>query len=342
MIVSNSTLLTETKLIRIIFCQVILAMFIGLSSLFIGGENIDPLIILSNLFNPNPENYTSWILLYLRVPRIILAFIVGGALAMVGAVFQVIFRNPLATPYTLGIASGGALGAVSVLVLNDFLFHWGPFSTQQFASLLGSSLIALVIYMIASQQRSLSMPTLLLAGVTMGILCNAGIICMRYLATPHGLYAIEHWLIGGIQVNGFREIATMAPLLISGLGLLLWQIPNLNQIAMGDELAAGYGVDVTRTQKLVFIGGSMVTSAVVAIVGPIGFVGLIVPHMVKRLSGVDQRIVVPISFLAGGTFLILCDTMARSLFYPTELPVGIITAIAGGPFFLHLLLRKNL
>jgi iron complex transport system permease protein len=185
------------------------------------------------------------------------------------------------------------------------------------------------------------MQTLLLAGVTLGILCNAGILFARHLAGPYGLYAIERWLIGGIEVIGYQQFAAMLPLLAPGLGLILLQLPSLNQLALGDDLAAGFGVDVQTVQRQIFIGGSVATGAVVAAVGPIGFVGLIVPHAVRRLTGYDGRLVLPAAFLAGGTFLVMCDTLARTLFYPTELPVGIITALAGGPFFLHLLLQET-
>jgi iron complex transport system permease protein len=280
------------------------------------------------------------ILLMQRLPRVILGFLVGGALALAGAVFQVLLRNPLAEPYTLGITGGAALGAAAAINIPALNLRLGPFSTVQLCALAGAGLTIALVYRLARRPEGISMGTLLLAGVTIGILSSALILLVRYLISPHLLLAVDRWLMGGLDVVGYRELAALFPLLLPGLGLMLMQMNTLNLLAFGEELAAGHGVDVAAAQRQAFLGAALVTAAVVSLAGPIGFVGLIIPHAVRRLSGFDQRIVLPAAFLTGGAFLVLCDILSRTLVAPMELPVGIITALIGGPIFIRLLLRR--
>lgn len=275
-----------------------------------------------------------------RLPRILLGFIVGGTLAAVGCVFQALFRNPLATPYTLGVTGGGTLGAYAALSFSFLHFSLGPLSSVQFFALLGSLTILLLIAAVARRAQGVSMTTLLLAGVTLGIMCSAFILLFRYIAEPHILVSMDRWTMGRLDVVGFRSLASLWPLVLPGLGLLALQIHVLNPLSLGQDLALGQGVDVERVQRQCLMGGALATAAVVSLAGPIGFVGLIVPHVVRRLSGTDHRLVLPASFLAGGAFLVLCDTVARTVLAPTEIPVGVITALVGGPFFITLLLRR--
>lgn len=282
-----------------------------------------------------------------RVPRVLLGFCAGGTLALVGAAFQVILRNPLADPYTLGITGGGALGATLVFLVPGLARQWGPLDSVPLGALAGAVAVTALIYTLARRRGGLVQSnTLLLAGVTVGIFCGALILAVRYFLSPNLLVLMDRWLMGGLGVVGYRELAGLPPLLLPGLGLLLMQMPALNQLALGEDIAAGYGVQVGRVQTLCFLGGSLATAAVVALVGPIGFVGLLAPHIVRRLSGVDQRIVLPASFLAGGAFLAACDALARILLprlgvSSMELPVGVLTALVGGPFFIWLLLRRT-
>jgi len=152
---------------------------------------------------------------------------------------------------------------------------------------------------------------------------------------------MDHWLMGGLDIVGYRSLAALLPLLLPGAGMLFMQMGSYNLLALGEEMALGYGVDVISVQRLSLIGGGLATAGAVSIAGPIGFVGLLVPHAVRRLSGFDHRILLPASFLAGGTLLVICDTIARTIVAPTEMPVGIITALVGGPFFIYLLFRKK-
>jgi iron complex transport system permease protein len=275
-----------------------------------------------------------------RLPRVLLGFMVGGTLAAVGCVFQVLFRNPLATPYTLGVTGGGTLGAYIALSFSCFHFSKGPFSSVQLFALLGSLAVLLLIYAVARRAQGVSMTTLLLAGVTIGIMCSAFILLIRYIAEPNILVAMERWTMGRLDVVGFSGMAILWPLLLPGLGLLGLQVGVLNQLSLGRELALGHGVDVEHVQRACLIGGALATAAVVSLAGPIGFVGLIVPHTARRISGTDHRLVLPASFLMGGAFLVLCDTLARTVLAPTEIPVGVITALVGGPCFIYLLLCR--
>lgn len=306
---------------------------------FIGGETILPGRVIEDL-RSGIWSIGTHIVIEQRLPRVILGLLAGGALAMTGAVFQVILRNPLAEPYTLGVTGGGAVGASLAFFYPSLVLSIGPFSTVQLLSVAGSSIILAVLYLMAKRQAGLSMSTLLLAGVTMGIICGSIILLLRYLSGPHQLIVMDRWLMGGLDILGGGEIASLMPLLVPGIGFLIMTIPSLNHLGFGRELAAGQGVDVTRIQRFAFIGGSLATAAVVSLAGPIGFVGLIVPHAVRRLSGGDQRIVVPAAWFAGGIFLVVCDTFARTIIAPMEMPVGVLTALCGGPFFLFILLRK--
>ncbi len=333
-------LVTRRYLILLSMAYLLLALLALLIAPFIGGETVRVRQVVHDVFH-HTWNIQTEIFFYQRIPRVLLAFLVGGSLALAGSVFQVILRNPLATPYTLGVTGGGALGAVIAILTPGLSLTWGPFSSVQLTALLGAGLTLGLIYGLARRSKSISTNTLLLAGVTVGILCGALILFVRYLASPHLLVAMDHWLMGGLDIVGYRSLAALLPLLLPGAGMLFMQMGSYNLLALGEEMALGYGVDVISVQRLSLIGGGLVTAAAVSIAGPIGFVGLLVPHAIRRLSGFDHRILLPASFLAGGTLLVACDTIARTLVAPTEMPVGIITALVGGPFFIYLLFRKK-
>ncbi|HOJ58769.1 MAG TPA: iron ABC transporter permease [bacterium] len=276
-----------------------------------------------------------------RVPRVVLAACVGGTLAVVGAAFQVILRNPLAEPYTLGITGGASVGAVLAILFPALQFTWSVFSSVQLFALIGAFAVLLMIYSLARRPEGFAVYTLLLAGVTLSIVSAGAVMFLRYAASPNYLVQMDRWMMGGLDVTGYQELAALFPLLIPGLGILFSCMVELNHLALGEELALGHGVDVPAVYQRVFFGGGVATAAAVSLSGPIGFVGLIVPHAVRRLSGYDHRIVLPASFFMGGALLAACDTVARTLFSPTEIPVGIITALAGGPLFLRILLRRS-
>jgi len=259
------------------------------------------------------------IVLNQRLPRVALAFMAGGALAVAGAVFQALLRNPLATPHTLGVSAGGALGA-SVAMFFGLSGPGGwPVGGVQLLALAGSLCVVALIYALSRHRARLSTFKLLLAGVTLSLVCSAVIMFVRYLAEPNKLVILDRWLMGGLAVRGYS---------------------GLNQLLFGEELAAGRGVNVGAVQAAAFIAGSVLTASVVSVAGPIGFVGLIVPHVFRMIVGPDHRVLLFASFFGGGAFLTVADTLARTLFAPTELPVGVLTAMMGGPFFLALLVGK--
>lgn len=284
------------------------------------------------------QDVDAFIFYQLRLPRVFLSLVVGGSLAMTGAAFQVILRNPLAEPFTLGVTGGAAVGAVLALTVGGLSFRFGPLSSVQFFALAGAGLAMFLVYQLARRPQGISMSVLLLAGVTVSILSGGLVMLIRYLANPHLLVVMDRWLMGGLETIGYGDLKTISPFIVAGIILLLFQMPSLNHVSLGKAMAAGHGVEVAKVQRMTFIGGSLLTAGVVSLAGPIGFVGLIVPHAVRRLSGFDQRVVLPAAFLLGGAFLAVCDTAARMVIAPREIPVGVITALVGGPIFIKILL----
>lgn len=286
------------------------------------------------------QNLDASILFLTRVPRILLAALTGAALAVSGAAFQALLRNPLATPYTLGISSGGALGAVLAIKLGLDVTLWN-LTGVPIAAFLGSTVAIGLVYALAHARGRLPTPILLLAGVSMAFLFSALILFAHYFADFTESHQMVRWLMGGLDVIGYRSIASILPLWGAGLALLLFLAGDLDQLSLGEQMATGRGVDVGRSQKLCYVAASLLTSAVVSLAGPIGFVGLIVPHAVRFLIGPLNRVLLPACIFAGAGFLVICDTVARTVLAPVELPVGILTAMIGGPFFIGLLFREK-
>ena len=290
---------------------------------------------------PFAENVDAQIFFIARLPRVLAGVAVGGALAAAGVVFQALLRNPLATPFTLGVSAGASLGAMLVIVLGLTLAPFG-IPTVPLASFLGSMMaVGLVYWLARARRRDLSTNVLLLAGVTLNSLFSALILFVQYLADFAESFRAIRWVMGNLDVSSYDPILAAAPMI--GVAFLAFAtLPrSLNLLSLGPEHAATRGVDILRTQRLAFVSASLATGAAVSIGGPIGFIGIIVPHMTRLLVGADHRIVLPASVLLGAAFLVVCDVGARTLMSPVELPVGIITALLGGPFFLWLLIRHR-
>lgn len=323
-----------------VLCCVILVM-----SVFIGRESISPALAWREwrAGAPPEESPALGILVNQRLPRTLAALLAGAGLALAGCAFQALLRNPLATPYTLGVASAGALGAWSAFLLADMGIIAGVLlglpAVQAFAFLFAGADM-LLVYMLAARRSRSSPAVLLLAGVTLGMLANSGIMLTRYLARPDRLVMMDRWLMGGVDVLGYKPVLMLAAGVIPCALVLLAQAPHFDQIAFSTDLAAGRGVRVNRLQAVTFLVGSLMTAIIVSEVGPIGFVGLIVPHSVRAVTGSRHRLLMPVSVLAGGAFLCCCDIIARRAM-PGETPIGIITTLIGGPFFLHLLMRRK-
>lgn len=275
-----------------------------------------------------------------RIPRVLLALLVGGGLSTAGAALQVLFRNPLAEPWTLGVAGGAAFGAFLAQAFPRLQAALGPLNSTQALALLGAAGAMGLVWAFARRSGGLPTHTLLLAGVTIGIVSGGIMMLLVYFVSPLQFVTFHRWMMGGLDVIGYREIASMLLLGTPGIVILASMAREYNHLAFGEELALGQGVDVPSVQRITFVGAGLTTAACVAVAGPIGFVGMIVPHAVRRLAGFDHRAVLPGAFLLGGAVLAFCDGAARTVIAPTEIPVGILTAVIGGPVFLYLLARK--
>lgn len=280
------------------------------------------------------------VFLRLRLPRVLMAGLVGASLATVGAALQALFRNPLADPFTLGVSGGASLGASVAIALGLGLSIAGV-PLVFVAAFAGAGLSVLIVYWLASSAGRVILPgALLLAGVVLNLCASAGVLVIQYLASYGQGLQIMRWLIGSLDVIGFDLIWKMLIVLVPGWLVLLAHARDLHLLATGEESAASLGVDVRRTERMVFLASSVIVGVSVSVGGAIGFVGLIVPHAARLLFGQDVRLLLPVSFLLGAAFLVLADTLARVAISPGELPVGAITALLGGPVFL-ILLRKQ-
>lgn len=275
-----------------------------------------------------------------RLARILFAALAGGSLAVAGVLFQAILRNALATPFTLGVASGSSFGAVLAIVLGLEVTILGV-PVRSVAAFLGAMLTVGLVFMIARTRRALPTFTLLLAGVTLNFIFAALILFIHYLATFTETFLMVRWMMGNITDISYALVFKTAPPILLTLVLLVWLAPQLNLLAAGEDWATTRGVDVGRLRKIAFIAASLLTGLITAVAGPIGFVGLIVPHALRLIGGADHRVLIPGAFFVGGGFLVLCDTAARTVLSPSELPVGVVTALLGGPFFIFLLKRHS-
>lgn len=289
---------------------------------------------------PFAENVDAQIFFIARLPRVLAAALVGASLAAAGVVFQALLRNPLATPETLGVSSGAALGAMIALTFG-FEASLGGIPPVPLASLAGSLGALGIVYALATaRRRGLSATVLLLAGVTMTAFFSALIMFTQYLADFTDTFRTVRWLMGILDVGSYQPILGVLPVLAVAFGLFAMLPRSLDLISLGADAAAARGVNVLRAERAALVSASLATGAAVSISGPVAFVGLVVPHLVRLLVGSDHRLVMPASALFGGAFLIGCDLVARTAFAPVEIPVGVITAIIGGPFFLWLLFRR--
>ena len=283
---------------------------------------------------------TATILLHVRLPRVFLGFLVGCSLASVGVALQALLRNPLADPYVLGVSSGAALG-VSIAVL------FGVGTTMLAVSALplcglGGGLIALVvIYRMAASYDRLPIYSVLLAGVILNAIFSALVMFVTSIMDPNRSFGMMTWLMGSLTAPAYPTLLVFSVYLIIGLGLLFKYVRVLNVMALGEEPARSLGIDTDRTKRYIFLLSALITGAVVSVSGMIGFIGMVVPHAIRLIVGADHRLLMPASALVGGTFLMVADTFARTLLSPSEVPVGILTALAGGPFFIYLLVWRK-
>ncbi len=326
----NLTLLLLLVMAVCIFC---VCPFVGLHSVPLSAlwQSVDAM---------GDDNLAAVILWKYRIPRVCIAMLAGASLALGGMVFQAVFRNPLATPFTLGTASGASLGAA-------IYFHLGlsfsilTVSGGTLFAFVGAMLSILMVYGLSRVRQEFSSSTMLLAGVAVSFFFSSLMLLLQYISDPHETMRMIRWVMGGLHRTTGDDVWGVLPFAATGCLIVAAMTHELNLITTGEELAASRGVEVQRTKKTLFFAASLMVGAVVAVCGPIGFVGLMAPHICRLLIGPDHRYLTPATLLFGGSFLILCDTLARTVLAPTELPVGIITALLGGPFFLWLLLRRQ-
>jgi iron complex transport system permease protein len=300
-------------------------------------------IHLSQVFNrsiPFSDNVDAQVFFVARLPRVLAATVVGSGLALAGVVFQALLRNPLAAPDTLGVSAGAALGAMIAITFHAG-FSFAGVSVIPLASFAGSLGALLIIYALVGARRQGTPSTvLLLAGIAISALLAAVGRFIQYFADFTDTFRSVQWMMGTLDVTSYAPIiAALVPLAIAVVGFAT--LPRvLDLISMGPESAAARGVDVARAERTALFSASLATGASVSLGGPVLFVGIIVPHIVRLIVGPDHRLVLPASALFGASFLVVCDLIARTILAPVELPVGIVTAILGGPFFLWLLFRR--
>jgi iron complex transport system permease protein len=297
-------------------------------------------IPLSTLWDAG-DDMAAKILWQIRLPRVAIGLLAGAALAVSGMVFQAVFRNALATPFTLGVASGASLGASLYIHLGlSFSVLWVDGSSWfAFAGAVGT--IALV-YGLTRARRGFSTATMLLAGVAISFFFSSLILFLQYLSDFTQSFVILRWLMGGLdRTVGGQDLLTLTPFVVAGTAVVAYFTNELNLLSTGEELAMSRGVEVNATKIALFLAVSLMVGAVVAICGPIGFVGLMVPHICRLIVGPDHRYLTPATLLFGAAFLAVCDALARAVIAPVELPVGILTSLLGGPFFLWLLLSGS-
>lgn len=327
------------------FLPVIFGIALGLcaiAAIFIGVISIPGDVVWASLLQkiglssstevPDFYDITLW---QLRLPRIIMSLLAGGVLAICGCVFQSIFHNPICDPYVLGISSGASLGAAVAIILGWDTYLFGI----TLPALATSVLTLLFIIGIAKLQRQHSTQTLLLVGIALNFLISA-VITLLLVVHQQDMQKIIFWTMGSLATTSWKEIAWLLPIMIAGISILYFNAKNLNILQLGTETAQSLGVNARRTTYVTLITSSVLIGTVVSFCGVIGFIGLVVPHIARLIFGSNNRHLFTYSLFFGAFFMLLADTLARTIASPAELPIGSITALAGAPFFVYLLIKK--
>lgn len=335
------------------FILVVLSLLLIFSIVFfstIGSANIDVVTVFRIVCSKIPiiKNYLDIskvdklhesIIWNIRLPRVLLGVIVGASLSIAGASFQGMFKNPMADPYVIGISSGAALGATIAIILKlDFIFL--GFSSVSLFAFIGALIAVTLVYNIAKVKNQIPVTTLLLSGVAIGQFFTA-IMSFMMVIFNKDMNKIIYWTLGSLSGKGWNPIITISIPVIASIVILNFFARDLNIMLTGEESAKSLGVNVEKTKVYILMLGTFMCSLAVSVSGIIGFVGLIIPHIVRLIIGPDHRILLPSSALLGGVFMIFADTISRTIISPIEIPVGIITAIFGGPFFIYLLRARK-
>lgn len=326
---------------KLFFFLLLLSVVFSLISIALGAANISPLdalkIIAVKITGGKSDSIYEKIILDIRLPRVILSALVGMGLGVSGAAFQGLFKNPMADPYVLGISSGAALGATISIILK--LEYVGLLGTTTMA-FIGAFLSLILVYNIAKIGRKVPTTTLLLSGIAVNFLFSA-IISLAMILHKESMDRIIFWTMGSFGAASYNQIIVLTPIIIIVTAYLIINNRKLNIMSVAEESAYTLGVDGEKVKKRIILLSSLLVATIVSISGIIGFVGLIIPHIARILAGANHRELIPFSAILGGLFLIICDTLARNIMPPTELPVGVITSIFGAPYFIYLLWKRK-
>ena len=316
------------------------SVFVLIAAVLVGVTAGSVSIPMQVLWNPDMDEAASNILWNIRIPRVVLAGLVGASLAIAGAAFQGLLKNPLADPYTLGVSSGASVGAVVTLFFGISVPFLGLFTLPVF-SMLGAFLTMVTVMSFAKLiDRAMKMETIILTGIIFSSFLGSVISLMISLSGEE-LRQIIGWLLGSVSMRGWPYVTMALPFMTIGFLLLWLNRRELNALVFGEERAMHLGVNVKRRKMMILTGGSILTGAAVSVSGTIGFVGLVVPHMTRMLWGSDHRHVLPLSFINGASLLIICDLVSRTIISPSELPIGVITAFIGAPVFAFIFWKQR-
>lgn len=330
---STITLLMVTS-IAIVF----IAMLFGSEVL----RPIDTLASLISFIRGRSVSETGLTILFnLRLPRILLALVVGGSLAVTGGIFQTILKNPLADPYLLGISSGAALGVI-ISIFSGININIYGFTSTTFMAFTGALLILFIVYRLSRVNNKISPQTMLMMGVMVNAVIFAIIMFLTSVVNANQMFKIFFWLLGYLSSPDYVSLTVISLLSLAGMVIILYHARLLNVLTLDDDTAQSLGINLESVRRRIFIAGALLITAGVSVCGPIGFIGIMVPHAVRLLIGNDYRLTIPVSFVGGGILLMAADAIARSIISPAEIPVGIITSLAGAPFFIYLMRRKRM
>ncbi|MBS4195888.1 FecCD family ABC transporter permease [Lederbergia citri] len=331
------------KLISYVAASVflLLAVFLGIAigAVHVPFKNI--VTIIFQIHHNNEANLMTNIVMNIRLPRVILAGLVGASLAIAGAAFQGLLRNPLADPYTLGVSSGASVGAVVVLFFQISLPFAGLFTLPLISIVASFITIFLVLFFARTIEPSMKVETIILTGIIFSSFLGA-VLSLMIALSGEELRQIIGWLLGSVSMRGWSYVRLILPFLMIGGLILMMNVRELNAMTFGEERAKHLGVNVEKRKLAILLAGSLLTGAAVAVSGTIGFVGLVIPHFVRILSGPDHKHLLPLSMLVGAGFLILADLVARTIIQPAELPIGVITALIGAPAFASILVKRRM
>ena len=278
----------------------------------------------------------------IRLPRILLALLVGSALALAGAAFQGLLQNPLADPYTIGVSSGASVGAVIVIFFQLEFAIIGSYTLPLVAILFSFAALLLVFGITRAASKTYANETIILSGIILNSFIGSVISLIIALSSGDQMREVLNWLMGSVALKNWGDIGLFFPFFIVGAGMILYHYRELNALALGDEAAQYGGMNVRRKKLILLISAGLLTGAAVSVSGAIGFVGLVIPHLVRLVTGADHKHLLPLSMMIGGGYLVIADMVARTIVSPQELPIGVVTALIGAPVFTYLLIRERI